>query len=234
MAQRILIVEDDEMLLGMLVSLFEHYGYRIDQALTGAEAMRRVDAAPPDMILLDLGLPDEDGLALIRKFRSRYEFPIVVSTAREGVEDRLSALEMGVDDFIVKPYDPRELALRVRNVFARTGAGKSTDTEKKVVEAAGLVLDLHAHSVTVPTGNRYELPPSEFRLISAVMRSPDRVLSRDYLLDAITTDNDPPSPRIIDVLISRLRKKLEDTPAKPTRIVTVPGFGYKLVASQNS
>ncbi|MCW9033015.1 MAG: response regulator transcription factor [Rhodospirillales bacterium] len=230
MAQRILIVEDDEMLLGMLVTLFDHYGYKVDQAITGSEAMRKVDTVPPDMILLDLGLPDEDGLTLIRKFRSRHEIPIIVSTAREGVEDRLSALEMGVDDFIVKPYDPRELVLRVRNVFARVKTVSTGGGEKKIIEASGLELDLFAHSVSTPTGTAYDLPPSEFRLLSALINSPNRVLSRDQLLDAITTDNDPPSERIIDVLISRLRKKLEETPAKPTKIITVPGFGYKLAS----
>ncbi len=231
MAQRILIVEDDEMLLGMLVTLFDHYGYKVDQAVTGSEAMKKVDKIPPDMILLDLGLPDEDGLTLIRKFRSRHEIPIIVSTAREGIDDRLSALEMGVDDFIVKPYDPRELGLRVRNVFSRVRDVAKGKEDKKIIEAAELELDLFAHSVSTPDGTAYELPPSEFRLLSALMNSPNRVLSRDQLLDAITTDNEPPSERIIDVLISRLRKKLEPSPAKPIKIITVPGFGYKLASS---
>jgi DNA-binding response OmpR family regulator len=189
-----------------------------------------------DLILLDLGLPDEDGLTLARQVRARSSIPIIVLTARKGREDRLIALEVGADDYMTKPFDPEELILRIRNVMDRSSTGRGGPANERfaaVMEFEGWAVDTGAHTVTSPDGDDVPLTRAEFNLLSSLVKAPNRVLTRAHLLDAVSQHDESPSDRMIDVLISRLRKKIEVEPKKPAIIITVPGCGYKFTVSRS-
>ncbi|MBL6935936.1 MAG: response regulator transcription factor [Alphaproteobacteria bacterium] len=226
---RILIVEDDEMMQALLTGYLKHEGYEVDSTLSGKEMHAILNRRLPDLILLDLNLPDEDGLVLARQIRARSKMPLIIMTARRGVDDRLAGLQIGADDYLTKPFDPRELVLRVHNVLARTAGGG--EEASLVLEFGGWTQDLPAHTLTAPDGRDISLTKSEFNLLAAMAKFPGRVLSRDFLLDAVSGNSEPPSDRMIDVFVSRLRKKIETDSRKPELILTVPGLGYKLAGN---
>ena len=211
-------------------------GFKVSLAATGKEMLACIDSEAIDLVLLDLGLPDEDGLVLARQVRARSSLPIIVVTARKEQKDRLAALEIGADDYLTKPFDPEELTLRVRNILGRAGDGSNTNAEEalrertKVFKFLGWTLDAGGHSLTGPDGDKVTLTRAEFNLLTSLARAPNRVLSRDYLLDAVSQDADAPTDRLIDILISRVRKKIEPNPKKPEIITTVVGCGYKFSA----
>ena len=234
MKQHLLIVEDDEFVLSLLGAYLEHDGFRVSLVASGREMLAILGKEPVHLILLDLGLPDEDGLALTRQVRARSSVPIIVLTGRQAGEDRLAALELGADDYLTKPCDPREIALRIHNMLGRTANTGTTGTaaeRRDVMNFEGWSLDLAGHSVTAPDGNDVPLTGAEFNLLAALARAPNRVLTRDFLLDAISQNNEAPTDRTIDVVVSRLRKKIERDPGKSNIIVTVRGCGYKFTAS---
>ena len=228
----LLIVEDEEFVRQLVAAYLEKDGYRLSVA-GSAKAMHDIlDREKIDLILLDLGLPDEDGLTLIRQLRTRSAVPIVVLTARQTRVDRITALEIGADDYVVKPVDPQELALRIANLLRRAGGSKVEDNHKRDVLAfGGWSLDVSANALRAPDGADIVLTRAEFDILTALARAPNRVLSRDFLLDAISRDGDSPGDRVIDVMISRLRKKLGDDPRRPMLIQTVTGRGYRLSVS---
>jgi DNA-binding response OmpR family regulator len=211
-------------------------GFKVSLAATGKEMLACIDSEAIDLVLLDLGLPDEDGLVLARQVRARSSLPIIVVTARKEQKDRLAALEIGADDYLTKPFDPEELTLRVRNILGRAGDGSNTNAEEalrertEVFKFLGWPLYAGGHSLTGPDGDKVTLTRAEFNLLTSLARAPNRVLSRDYLLDAVSQDADAPTDRLIDVLISRVRKKIEPNPKKPEIITTVVGCGYKFSA----
>ena len=211
-------------------------GFKVSLAATGKEMLAYIDSEAIDPVLLDLGLPDEDGLVLARQVRARSSLPIIVVTARKEQKDRLAALEIGADDYLTKPFDPEELTLRVRNILGRAGDGSNTNAEEalrertEVFKFLGWTLDAGGHSLTGPDGDKVTLTRAEFNLLTSLARAPNRVLSRDYLLDAVSQDADAPTDQLIDVLISRVRKKIEPNPKKPEIITTVVGCGYKFSA----
>jgi len=211
-------------------------GFKVSLAATGKEMLACIDSEAIDLVLLDLGLPDEDGLVLARQVRARSSLPIIVVTARKEQKDRLAALEIGADDYLTKPFDPEELTLRVRNILGRAGDGSNTNAEEalrertEVFKFLGRTLDAGGHSLTGPDGDKVTLTRAEFNLLTSLARAPNRVLSRDYLLDAVSQDADAPTDRLIDILISRVRKKIEPNPKKPEIITTVVGCGYKFSA----
>ena len=205
-------------------------GFKVSYAGTGKEMLAILNTESIDLILLDLGLPDEDGLTLTRQVRARSSLPIVVITARKGREDRLAALELGADDYLTKPFDPEELVLRVKNLLGRSRGEPvrdAIDRDNGAIEFDGWKIDINGRTITDPGGGDIMLTNAEFNLFSALAKAPTRVLSRDFLLDAVSRDDEAPSDRLIDVLISRVRKKIEAEPKKPKLIVTVPGCGYK-------
>ena len=230
--QRILIVEDEEFVQALLAAFLEKEGFVTALANSGKKMFAILDKDPVDLILLDLSLPDEDGLTLTRQIRARSSIPIIVLTARQGRKDRLVALEMGANDYLLKPMDPEELALRVRNMLGRPGEAGEATVKAPQNQRIGFdrwTLDITSHSLTDGDGRDVSLTRAEFNLLAALVRAPNRVLSRDFLLDAISRNDEAPTERVIDVLISRLRKKIENNPRQPQKIVTVLGCGYKFV-----
>jgi len=211
-------------------------GFKVSLAATGKEMLACIDSEAIDLVLLDLGLPDEDGLVLARQVRARSSLPIIVVTARKEQKDRLAALEIGADDYLTKPFDPEELTLRVRNILGRAGDGSNTNAEEalrertEVFKFLGWTLDAGGYSLTGPDGDKVTLTRAEFNLLTSLARAPNRVLSRDYLLDAVSQDADALTDRLIDILISRVRKKIEPNSKIPEIITTVVGGGYKFSA----
>lgn len=226
MKKHLLIVEDDELVQGLLAAYLQNGGYRVSMAATGKQMFGVLNAEPVDLILLDLGLPDEDGLTLARQIRARSQVPIIVITGRKGRDDRIAALEIGTDDYLTKPFDPEELMLRIHNLLDRAG-GEAEERRADIARFDGWTMDIGGHSLRAPDGVDVTLTRAEFNLLAAFVKAPNRVLSRDQLLDAVSRHEDAPSDRMIDVLVSRLRKKIESDPKRPTLIVTVLGSGYK-------
>jgi len=237
MKQRLLIVEDDLMVQALLAAYLKREDFAISLATTGKEMLACADTEKLDLILLDLTLPDEDGLTLARQIRARSNLPIIVLTARLGKSDRLAALEVGADDYMTKPFDPEELILRIRNLLGRTQTStpaQPVTDRPEIIQFAGWSMNLAAHSLTNPDGAQVPFTRAEFNLLAALTKAPNRVLSRAHLLDAVSQDADSPTDRLIDVLISRIRKKIEADPRKPEIITTVLGCGYKFNAEIDS
>ena len=233
MDKHLLIVEDDELVQSLLAAYMRNEGFKISLAANGKEMLACIDSESIDLILLDLGLPDEDGLVLARQVRARSSLPIIVLTARKEQRDRLAALELAADDYLTNPLDPEELVLRVRNMLGRADAGTAGAAMRdraEVFRFAGWTLDPGAHSLIDAKDKKVSLTRAEFNLLGALVRAPNRVLSRDYLLDAVSQDADAPTDRLIDVLVSRVRKKIETDPKTPEIITTVVGCGYKFSA----
>lgn len=228
MKNRLLIVEDDKFVQDLLADCLVNEGYEVAKAETGKAMFDTLDKEDIHLVLLDLTLPDEDGLALARKVRARSFIPIIVLTSREEREDRLAALEIGADDYMTKPCDIKELSLRVRNLLMRSGFGTQEGLQEEVYEIDGWTLNVKAGALTSPKGDDVVLPRTEFDLLSALLKASNRVLSRNFLLDAVSRGEDSASERMIDVLISRLRKRFETDPKNPQHIITVPGRGYKI------
>lgn len=225
----LLIVEDDEFVRQLIAAYLEKEGYRLSVAGSAKAMHDCLDRETIDLILLDLGLPDEDGLTLIRQLRTRSAVPIVVLTARQTRDDRIIALEIGADDYVTKPVDPQELTLRIANLLRRSGGQQTEDARARdLLRFGGWQLDVSANALRAPDGAEVTLTRAEFDILTALARAPNRVLTRDFLLDAISRDGDSPGDRVIDVMISRLRKKLGDDPRRPMLIQTVTGRGYRL------
>lgn len=228
-ATHLILVEDDEFIRSLLAAYFEKEQFRVSLAGTGRELLALLDAAPADVVILDLGLPDEEGLVLMRQMRARSNIPVVVLTARQEREHRIGALELGAADFLTKPCDPEELVLRVRNLL-RLSTGPGGRRRDQHLRFEGWTLDLEARSLTGSGGVAVHLSRAEFNLLAALVQAPNRALSRSQLLDAISQHEETPSERMIDVLVARLRRKIERDPRSPSCIATLVGVGYKFIA----
>jgi len=236
---KILMVDDDPLIRALMSRYLEHAGYDVIAAGSGQEMFTCLNSHDDiALVLLDLGLPDEDGLVLARKLRARSSLPIIILTARDGADDRLAGLDVGADDYLSKTVNPAELLLRVRNLLRRTNtpcsacaqpASKNGDT----IRFDGWVVDLHGYTITSPDNRDIMMTPGEFRVLGALLNSRGRVLSRNQLLDAISGHEEAPSDRMVDAFISRIRRKIEKDPKRPAYIKTVTGVGYKF-SSLNS
>lgn len=227
--RNVLVVDDDENLTALLVFTLKNEGYRVSHAGSGKEMFARFRQDSFDLVLLDLTLPDEDGLALARQMRTLLTVPIIVLTGRADRSSLLAALELGVDDYITKPFDPEEVLLRVKNVLARTyRLEEATHAKEKVVlRFDGWTFDLDGRTLRAPDGAETKLTPGEFRILAMLAHNPGRAVSRDRLLDVIAEGDEAPSPRMIDVYIAQLRAKIEADRKNPTLILTVREYGYK-------
>jgi two-component system, OmpR family, torCAD operon response regulator TorR len=225
---RLLVVEDDPAVLSLFVAYLEKEGYQVTGAATAASAEGLVKKQEFDLILLDLGLPDEDGLVVARRIRATSTIPLVLVTQRVGDADKIAGLELGADDYVTKPFNPRELSARVRNILARADRSGSRPGLEDVVHFAEWVLDLRRYTLTDGGGSVVPLTRAEFDVLKALLLASGRAVTREMLLDAIRPRNPEGSDRAIDVLVSRLRRKLESGEGPPAVIITVLGVGYRI------
>ena len=222
----ILVAEDEPQIAGLVRDYLEHAGFAVLTASDGAAALTTWRARRPDALVLDLGLPRVDGLDVVRAIRRESTVPIVILTARGEETDRVSGLELGADDYVVKPFSPKELVARVRAVLRRADAKPMSDER---IEAGDLELDLARRRVTA-AGRRVDLTPTEFELLATLAREPGRVWTRSQLLDSIHGFSLETYERAIDGHIRNLRRKLEpdDAAGTPRYVRTVHGVGYAL------
>lgn len=224
----ILIVDDEPALREALTYSLSREGYAVRSAATSAEALAKVDRQMPNFIVLDLGLPDADGLELCRKVRSRSSVPILMLTARQSEVDKIVGLEMGGDDYMTKPFSMRELLARIKAILRRSS--QETDAKQMdTIEFGETIIDRLAHRVT-HKGEEITLTPLEFEMLSFLAENRGIVFSRETLLDRVWKYSYPEGSRTVDVHMRWLRQKIEDDPARPKILLTVRGVGYKLEA----
>ena len=222
---RVLIVEDDSKTASLISLYLKREGYATSVASDGIEALKLVRQENPAIVILDIMLPRLDGWEVCRRIREFSDVPILMLTARGEEFDRVLGLTIGADDYVVKPFSPRELVARIKAVLRRTSITPGSRSAR--LKTGGLVLDTHKHEVTVDK-RRVVLTPSEFKLLRLLMNAPGRLFTREQLLDALYPLGEQVVDRVIDVHIGKLRQKLEDDPANPRYILTVRGFGYLL------
>jgi DNA-binding response OmpR family regulator len=224
--RRILIIEDERPLAEALAYSLGREGFQVEVVGDGDTGLRRALEEDFDLVLLDLMLPGLDGLEVCRELRKAKDTPVIVITARDSDVDKVVGLEMGADDYVTKPFNPRELLARVRAVLRRTGRGREEGGED-ILRAGDLVLDRARHEVWL-SGKQVQLSPIEFRLLECMMERPGRALSRSYLINRAWEGDFYGTPKVLDVHVRKLREKLEEDPSRPRRIVTVRGVGYRL------
>jgi len=220
----ILVVDDEPKIVALARDYLEHAGFAVLTAVDGRSAVETIHRRHPDLVVLDLGLPQLDGLDVTREIRRTSSLPIVMLTARDDELDKLLGLELGADDYLTKPFSPRELVARVKAVLRRT---ESAGTPSEVLRSGGLTIDVPRHRVEVD-GRIVELTPTEFELLLALARQPGRILTRSPLLDAIHGIAYEAYERAIDSHVKNLRRKLEPEPSTPRYVLTVHGVGYRL------
>ncbi len=232
-ATSILLVEDEDSFIDALTIGLTREGFKVDVARDGAEALDMFDDVVPDLVLLDVMLPKVSGIDVCREIRSRSSVPIIMVTAKGSEIDTVVGLEVGADDYVTKPYRLRELVARMRAVLRRRGAddalGGAFVELDEVVAVGDVSVDHLRHEVTV-RGEQVKLPLKEFELLSILLENAGRVLTRDVLIDRVWGADYVGDTKTLDVHIKRLRSKIEEDPATPTRIVTIRGLGYKYEA----
>jgi two-component system OmpR family response regulator len=228
----ILIVDDDAETRRLLTEYLQRQGYRVTSAADGKALRRALETARPDLIVLDLMLPGEDGLELCRDLRTRSNLPVIMLTALGEETDRIVGLEMGADDYLAKPANPRELLARIKSVLRRARSlPENLEPEAaKSYRFADWTLDVATRNLTAPDGVVVPLGGTEFKLLRVFLAHPDRVLSRDQLIDFMISREAGPFDRAIDVQVSRLRQRLREDAREPAIIKTVRSQGYVLAA----
>jgi DNA-binding response OmpR family regulator len=222
---KLIMVVEDEMKIARLVrDYLQHAGFEVIVTGQGDAALAAVRGAKPDLIVLDLGLPDRDGLDVTRELRRASNVPIVILTARGDESDRIVGLELGADDYMVKPFSPKELVARVRAVLRRTETARAGPPE--VLRVADVEVDVPRLRVSVG-GRSIDLTPTEFQLLVTFVREPGRVFTRGQLLDALHGVAFDSYERAIDAHVKNIRKKIEPTPGRPRYLLTVHGVGYR-------
>jgi two-component system, OmpR family, response regulator len=220
---RILVVDDDAEIRELLSSSLRSFGMQVDKASCGEELRAAISSVRYSLIVLDLMLPDEDGLVLCRQIRQSSDVPVIMLTARGEATERIVGLEIGADDYVIKPFEPRELVARIRAIMRRV---RRENASTNYIAFGDWRLDMSARHLIADDDTIVALSNAEFRLLSAFLAAPGRVLSRDHLMDASMGKAADAYDRGIDVLISRLRQKLRDDSKFPKLIRTVRGEGY--------
>ena len=224
MAQTILVVDDEPQIVRLVRAYLEEAGFRVVIASDGEQALYVARHEKPDLVVLDLLMPRMDGLEFSRRIRRERNVPIIILTARAEEADRIVGLELGADDYVTKPFSPREVVARVRAVLRRAQAPPE---QTQVLRVGPLTLDRATHTMTV-SGHPADLTPTEFGVLETLMTSPGRVFRRDELLEAVQGVAFEAYERTVDVHIKNLRRKIEPDPTHPRYILTVRGVGYRL------
>jgi two-component system alkaline phosphatase synthesis response regulator PhoP len=219
----ILVVDDEPKIVQLARDYLEHAGFAVIVASDGPTALHAARSSKPDLIVLDLGLPQLDGLDVTRSIRKDSDVPIIMLTARSEESDKLIGLELGADDYLTKPFSPKELVARVRTVLRRSDRSASPD---KIIRVADLTLDVPRLRLTIGD-NLIELTTTEFQLLTTLARQPGRIFTRGQLLDAVHGIAFESYERAIDAHIKNIRRKIEPNPREPRYILTVYGMGYK-------
>ncbi len=222
---RVLVVEDEESFSDALSYMLRKEGFEVSVAATGTAALTEFDRTGADIVLLDLMLPEMSGTEVCRQLRSRSNVPIIMVTARDSEIDKVVGLEIGADDYVTKPYSPRELVARVRAVLRRQ-SGEAVEVTAPTLAAGPVRMDVERHVVTV-SGDAVPLPLKEFELLEMLLRNAGRVLTRGQLIDRVWGADYVGDTKTLDVHVKRLRSKIEPEPSTPRHIVTVRGLGYK-------
>jgi DNA-binding response OmpR family regulator len=220
----ILVVEDEMKIARLVRDYLQHAGFEVIVTGNGESALASARGSKPDLVVLDLGLPGRDGLDVTRELRRSSNIPIVMLTARGDEADRIVGLELGADDYVVKPFSPKELVARVRAVLRRTAAAGAARPE--VLRAADVEVDVPRMRVSVG-GRSVDLTPTEFQLLVALIREPGRVFTRAQLLDAVHGVAIESYERAIDAHVKNIRRKIEPIPGRPRYLLTVHGVGYR-------
>ena len=221
----ILVVDDERKIVDLARDYLEHAGFVVRTAGDGQAALDVVERHKPDLVVLDLGLPGLDGLDVTRQIRRDSNLPVIMLTARDDELDKLVGLELGADDYLTKPFSPRELVARVRAVLRRTDAGAQSSADE-LVRAGELTLDLPRMRASL--GDRtIDLTPTEFQLLATMARQPGRIFTRSQLLDAVHGVAFESYERAIDTHVKNIRRKLEPDPRRPVHVLTVYGVGYR-------
>jgi len=223
----VLVVDDEPIVRDVVVRYLRRDGYETREAATGDEARRILETETPELVVLDVMLPGTDGLELCRWIRSRSEVPVIMLTARGDEADRIVGLELGADDYLAKPFSPRELEYRVEALLQRGQSVRQDGGDEDRMEIGDLVVDKRRHEVA-RGGARIDLTPLEFQILELLASEPGRAWSRNDLLDRVWSTEYEGYQRNIDPHINRLRKKLEADPKNPHYVLTVRGVGYKL------
>jgi DNA-binding response OmpR family regulator len=226
MDKRILVIEDEPSIAEVVSLYLKRAGYQVETASDGKQAMSILEKGIPDFVILDIMLPEVDGLSLTRWLRDRSDVPIIMVTARREEIDRIAGLEMGADDYVVKPFSPQELVSRVRAVLRRTGREQAEAESDRALSFDGMTIDPRTRVVTVKDSS-VELTAKEFDMLHLLARHPKQVFTRDQLLERVWGGAEYIDPGTVTVHVRRLREKIESNPSDPKHLLTVWGVGYK-------
>jgi DNA-binding response OmpR family regulator len=229
MAARVVVAEDDVKQAELLRRYLEHDGHEVVAVHDGVQALAAARTVSPDLVVLDVMMPGLDGLSVCRALRAESDVAILMLTARVSEDDLLLGLELGADDYLTKPYSPRELVARVRTLLRRTTSADRTRADK-VLRVGDLEVDPVRHEVSLG-GRAVDCTPGEFAVLALFAREPGRVFSRDQVISHVHGVDGYLTTRTVDVHVMNLRRKLEDDARRPTRLLTVYGVGYKLAAA---
>jgi DNA-binding response OmpR family regulator len=226
----VLVVDDDASVRRLVDDYLLENDFRVSGAATGAELMSALGAQVIDLVLLDLRLQGEDGMQLLRQVRAHSQIPVIILTGRSEEADRVMGLELGADDYLTKPFSPRELLARIRTVLRRTHAGQEVHGAPvcRAYRIPGWELNLRTRKLTAADGSQVPLSNGEFNLLAALLSTANRVVSRDQLIEMSRRYDNEVYDRAVDVQILRLRRKLERNPAEPQIILTERGAGYRI------
>ncbi|MBF0437758.1 MAG: response regulator [Magnetococcales bacterium] len=231
--QSVLVVEDDSVARVLLATYFEKAGFQVFEAENGQQMWKLLESTKLDLVLLDINLPGEDGFSLTRALRMQSDIGIILVSARKEDVDRIVGLELGADDYVIKPFNERELLYRAKNLLRRTSKLKDNNEAVTCYEFNGWTLEVERRRLVSPDGQYTSLTNGEYLLLAVLVRRPGRIFTRDQLLEAMSSREWMPNDRSIDVMINRLRRKLDDT-SNPRMLVTVHGVGYQFVADLNN
>ena len=228
---RVLIIDDEPAISRALKPALEGHGFKVTTSATGMEGLAQVEASGPDLILLDLGLPDIDGVDLAGRLRALTPAPIIVLSVRDAEQDKIAALDNGADDYLTKPFGMGELMARIRVALRRGPAGTGANPQTGAVTAGAISLDPEKHQVTV-TGEEVHLSPTEFNLLHVLMLNAGKLMTHHTLLHRVWGPEYADDTQLLRVYIGQLRSKIEERPERPAYIITEPGIGYRFRDSE--